>query len=78
MTTSTNIELATANFALEYSHSRNIERATVAGMDMLDNNQQEDDYAQIIASFICGQLELSVEKYNEDGSWRTEKVSYNA
>ena len=78
LTGTPNAILAINNFALDYSWSNNIENATIAGLDMCDNDQDQDDFAKMIASFICGELSVPVQKINNDDTWRTESVTYNA
>jgi hypothetical protein len=73
-----NAELAMRNFAIEYSCRKNVKDATIFGSDMCDTVEDIDDYKKLIALFLSRKLTVTVEKMNEDCTWRKELVKFEA
>jgi len=71
-----NAELAIRNFALWYSNGRDVKGATIFGSDSCDTVKDVNDYEKMIALFLAGKLTVTVEKLNEDCTWRNEVVKF--
>ena len=71
-----NADLAFKNFALTYSTNKDVKWAVKCASDFLDTIQDVDYFETLLALFLAGKYETTVEKLNEDGTWRTEVVKY--
>lgn len=71
-----NAQQAFQNFALQYSFDGDVKSATEFGTDYLDTVQDVNDYKKMIALFLAGKITATVEKINDDCTWRKERVSY--
>jgi hypothetical protein len=65
------------NFALQYATDGDVKLATQFGIDYLDTIQDVDDYEKLLVMFLSGKLTTTVERMNEDCTWRTEVVKFN-
>lgn len=66
------------NFALQYATDGDVKFAAEFGTDYLDTVQDVNDYEKLLALFLAGKISTTVERMNEDCTFRTETVKYTA
>lgn len=71
-----NADQAFRNFALSYSNDSNVKLATECASDFLDTVEDVNDFEKMLSLFLAGKLEPTVERINDDCTWRIEKVKY--
>jgi maltoporin len=64
------------NFALQYATDGDVKLATQFGTDYLDTVQDVNDYEKLLSLFLSGKITTTVERLNEDCTWRTEVVKF--
>lgn len=74
----TNAEQAFKNFALSYSNDANVKFAVECASDFLDTVEDVNDFEKMLALFLAGKFQTTVERMNDDCTWRTEIVRYAA
>ena len=73
-----NADLAFKNFALSFSTDSDVKWAVECASDYLDNVQDVNDFEKMLALFLAGKFQTTVERMNDDCTWRTETVKYAA
>lgn len=73
-----NADLAFKNFALSYSNDADVKFAVECASDFLDTVNDVNDFEKMLALFLAGKYSTTVERMNEDCTWRTETVKYAA
>jgi hypothetical protein len=73
-----NAEQAFKNFALSYSNDGDVKFAVECAGDFLDTIEDVNDFEKMLALFLAGKYETTVERMNDDCTFRSEKVKYAA
>lgn len=71
-----NAKHAFQNFALQYSIDGDVKFATICASDYLDTVQDVNSFEKMLALFLSGKLTATVDRINEDCTFRTETVKY--
>lgn len=73
-----NADQAFKNFALSFSNDADVKFAVECASDFLDTVQDINDFEKMLALFLAGKYQTTIERMNEDCTWRTETVKYAA
>lgn len=76
MTTTTNSTQAMYHFALSYSYDKNVKFAVECASDYLDTVKDVNEFEKKLAIFLAGKSSITVERMNEDGTFRKEEAKY--
>lgn len=71
-----NVKSALRSFALEYSDSKDLRFAIRYGGDMCETLLDVDQYENQLKLFLQGKIKITVERLNDDCTWRKEIVDY--